>query len=529
MNRLPLLLLLLAGSAGADVFGGSEGGGGASGPAEGVEAPDGTSAIILGADADDANGIGVVVNNSVSLTNASARLLSIKNNGTEKAYFDKDGYLRTNEVLTISAGTLSLLSSVADGGAAVASVIGSTVALSTSGAKLLSLKNNGVEKAAFTKDGYLDTPRVQSGSAGLTLLGNVADGASAVGVTVNNGVTLANAGARLLSVQNNGTEKAYFDINGSLITGQLWARATEGLSFTSRIADGASAVGITLDNSTTLSTSGAKLLSVKNNGTEKFAVDKDGTLDTLKVQPSSNASLSAIANTTTDGAAAVGLILGNSTQLTNATAKFLSFRNGASERVYMTNTAILPISSGTINLGSGSAYFANIYGGAIIASGGNISASNGYGRLQFSPNNPNVYLADINWASTTPAHRFRVTNTMDPGTYLASWSPEVNGTNDVLLLTRDGKWVYATTDSSGTPGAATISKPTGKVSVAAGASSVVVTSTIVTTASIIHPIPQQADATCTQAINAIPASGSFTINMNANCTANTKVAFIVQN
>ena len=43
-------------------------------------------------------------------------------------------------------------------------------------------------------------------------------------------------------------------------------------------ADGASAVAHELDTSATYSTSGAKLLSVKNATTEKFAIDKDGNM-----------------------------------------------------------------------------------------------------------------------------------------------------------------------------------------------------------------------------------------------------------
>jgi hypothetical protein len=46
----------------------------------------------------------------------------------------------------------------------------------------------------------------------------------------------------------------------------------------SGVANGASAIAHTLDTGVAFSTAGAKLLSVKNNGTEKAAIDKDGTL-----------------------------------------------------------------------------------------------------------------------------------------------------------------------------------------------------------------------------------------------------------
>jgi PAS domain S-box-containing protein len=86
-----------------------------------------------------------------------------------------------------------------------------------------------------------------------------------------------------------------------------------------------------------------------------------------------------------------------------------------------------------------------------------------------------------------------------------------------------------TTDSSGTPGAATINKPSGKVAIAIGQSSVTVTNSLVTSASTVLAVLQFADATATTILNVVPTSGAFTINVNANATAATKVAFLVVN
>jgi hypothetical protein len=92
-----------------------------------------------------------------------------------------------------------------------------------------------------------------------------------------------------------------------------------------------------------------------------------------------------------------------------------------------------------------------------------------------------------------------------------------------------GNFKLDTVDASGTPGAATINEPSGKVAIAAGASSVVVTNNLVTASSIIIPVLQVADATLTQILRVVPGAGSFTITGNANATAATKVAFIVIN
>lgn len=74
------------------------------------------------------------------------------------------------------------------------------------------------------------------------------------------------------------------------------------------------------------------------------------------------------------------------------------------------------------------------------------------------------------------------------------------------------------TDSSGTPGAATINKPAGKSAIAAGASSVVITNSLVTASSHIVITPHARDATCKELI-VVPAAGSFTVSGSANATA----------
>lgn len=52
------------------------------------------------------------------------------------------------------------------------------------------------------------------------VFGQMADGAAAIGTKIGSNVTFANAAAKLVSVVNNGTEKSYFGIDGSLtITG----------------------------------------------------------------------------------------------------------------------------------------------------------------------------------------------------------------------------------------------------------------------------------------------------------------------
>jgi hypothetical protein len=101
-----------------------------------------------------------------------------------------------------------------------------------------------------------------------------------------------------------------------------------------------------------------------------------------------------------------------------------------------------------------------------------------------------------------------------------------NAVTKVATIDKDGAYGMDGTDESGTPGAATINQPAGRVAVAAAASTVVVTNAIVTVDSIIVPVVETIDATCTYA-RVTPAAGSFTITMEAACTANTDVSFVV--
>lgn len=106
-----------------------------------------------------------------------------------------------------------------------------------------------------------------------------------------------------------------------------------------------------------------------------------------------------------------------------------------------------------------------------------------------------------------------------------------SGTGSTAILDYAGivnfKW-QRTITAGGTTGAQTIDKPNGSVNFAAAAVALVVTNNTVTTSSLINALAQTDDATCSVK-NVVAGAGSFTINMTAACTAETKVAFWVTN
>jgi hypothetical protein len=95
-----------------------------------------------------------------------------------------------------------------------------------------------------------------------------------------------------------------------------------------------------------------------------------------------------------------------------------------------------------------------------------------------------------------------------------------NGAGTVELARIDGFGMLSQygTDSTGTPGAATIDKPTGKSSIAIGAASVTVTSSQCAAASRVLITPHARDATCKELI-VVPGAGSFVVSGTAAATA----------
>lgn len=121
----------------------------------------GITGTVKGGAADGASAVGTVLDNSVALTTAGAKLASLRNAGVEKTAVDKDGNVLAPEYRPLAAASAILKGTVADGAAAVGVVLDNTIALTTTGAKLASVRHAGFEKAYFDKDGKLFVAGVQ--------------------------------------------------------------------------------------------------------------------------------------------------------------------------------------------------------------------------------------------------------------------------------------------------------------------------------------------------------------------------------
>lgn len=121
-----------------------------------------------------------------------------------------------------------------------------------------------------------------------------------------------------------------------------------------------------------------------------------------------------------------------------------------------------------------------------------------------------------------------ITSLSNAGAKIAAFYPN-NAVSEVLAIHKSGKLIVDSTDESGTPGDATINKPSGIVAIAAGQSAVTVTNSLVSATSVVMAVLQQVDGTLTQILTVVPGPGSFVVTGNAAATAATKVAFWVLN
>lgn len=108
--------------------------------------------------------------------------------------------------------------------------------------------------------------------------------------------------------------------------------------------------------------------------------------------------------------------------------------------------------------------------------------------------------------------------------------PVTDGTFDIGVAGTAPRQILldGTNTAGGTTGAQTINKACGTVNFAASATSLVVTNSLVTAASIVFAVVRTNDSTALIK-NVVPGAGSFTINLNAAATAETSVGFWVLN
>lgn len=167
-----------------------------------------------------------------------------------------------------------------------------------------------------------------------------------------------NVGVEVAHVKGNGT--GYFpEVQSTTVKANTFTQIALGSTkLSGRIADGASAVGVILDNDTALATSGAKIVSVRNATVEKAYFDKDGRLvigspnvnaSTVEIQ-SSNIDAFAISN----GAGSRTFSITNTGSI-NGTELRINSANGIYASSGILNLYSISAGSGVVITGSGAA------------------------------------------------------------------------------------------------------------------------------------------------------------------------------
>lgn len=343
---------------------------------------------------------------------------------------DGDYYFRTDTAGTVNqriyvrvAGTwtaldpsnvmapaaFSFTSGVPDSTTAVAFALNNSLTLATAGAKLLSVRNAGVEKAYidYLGAGYFSGQVSAGGGAGTVaagllaptsgsaaMRGNVLDGATAIANRFRNSAALVTAGAKIASFYSDDgvTERAYIGLDGRLFSDSHLSYGANAVTVKGQSPDGATAVGVILDNFPGLVTAGGKILSIRNAGVEKAFIDKDGSLWAASTITSGGSIVSGSGFVTAaspavlqlrgniaDGATVIANKIGNVNALATAGAKIASFYNDnfVTEKAFIDKDGkatfnggiVLPQGQGIALNGAGSAVLSGTSVGDVVATG----------------------------------------------------------------------------------------------------------------------------------------------------------------
>jgi hypothetical protein len=177
-----------------------------------------------------------------------------------------------SSVITAGAATLILSNSIVDGVAAVGTIINSTNALTTSGAKLLSIRNGDVEKFSFDV-GQFGYPQIRTSTSQMAWFttnttGWLVNSSTQVLLFLNGGQAINFTSSGISPNADNtyalgGTSNRWSEVDTLAVKS-----AASALTMTSGVADGVSAVGFKQWVTTNLVNTGAKLWSLGNNNAE---------------------------------------------------------------------------------------------------------------------------------------------------------------------------------------------------------------------------------------------------------------------
>jgi hypothetical protein len=185
---------------------------------------------------------------------------------------------RTNHTTFVANGYMYAVGGVDSGGNVTASIYYTSLAR-TKISGSLDLTGGGAQNLV---DGGNQGGSLTAGNT--TILGSLGvQGGVSLQQGLYVGDTVTVGGSALF--KNGSDSTTAYQFQNAAGTTLFGINTSSGILF-SNIADGASAVGFTLNVNNTYSTNGAKLLSIQNNGTQKFAIDRNGHIISGGTSPS---------------------------------------------------------------------------------------------------------------------------------------------------------------------------------------------------------------------------------------------------
>ena len=173
-----------------------------------------------------------------------------------------------------------------------------------------------------------------AGATSAVLQGTMANGATGVGVILDNSVSQATAGGKLVSIRNANVEKAYVDylgnINAGAGTAALPSYSFAGNPGTGMMLNTTNQIGWSLNGTQYMKLAGANLQAAGLSSLSATKLSLNGLM--------------------ADGASSIGVAINASTAQTTAGAKIASFQNSAVEKAYVDYLGGMYVATGTVAL-----------------------------------------------------------------------------------------------------------------------------------------------------------------------------------
>jgi hypothetical protein len=286
------------------------------------------AATLISDMADGASAIGTIASTSAVWSNATAKLLSIRNGNIERSYVDKEG-LFNGGVNAIGGVSASALATPVNGTHTTAATGGTLVpgtyyyrvsATNALGQTLASTETSKVVPAGTNTNTVTVVWGVVMGATGYKVYGRTT-GAELLMATVTSGNTL-------LWLDDGSVAPA-----GALPT----ANSTGGVAITG-VASGQNAILIPTNSRLCFGDAGTYLVSlgageIRTSAATNFICLSNVTTDLVTDYNGSGLTLKGNA---ADGASAIGVVLKTNVTYSNATSKLVSISNGAAEKAYIT-------------------------------------------------------------------------------------------------------------------------------------------------------------------------------------------------